>query len=63
MYGLQPVHELHGHYNQGLQLESGVFQALFQLFEIFSEKLHDQIVVFVVRAVRVETGKSDSSCL
>ena len=57
----QTVHQLEGDDDYRLNLEFAFFERLLEFLQVDAQKLHDQIVVVLVRAVRVEPWEPDSS--
>ena len=55
----QAVHELQGNNDNGLDLEFAFFERFFQLLQVDAQQLHDQVVVILVRAIRVQARKAN----
>ena len=56
---LQSIHELECNNDDSLNLELAFFEWFFKLFQIYTEKLHHQVIIVLVWAVRKQTWETD----
>jgi len=59
METLQSVQKLEGDDDCGLLFEPILLERFLEFFEVDSQQLHHQVVVVLVRTVRVESGKAN----
>lgn len=63
MNTLQPIHKLQRNNDHGLYLELALLKRLLQLLQVNAEQLHHQVVIVLVRAVRVKSRKANPAIL
>lgn len=63
MNTIQTIHKLESNDNYGLNLEFAFFERFFEFLQVDTQKLHDQIIVILVRTIGVQPWESNSSVL
>ena len=60
---LQPIHKLQRYDYNSLYLKLALFERFLQLLQIDSEQLHHQVIVILIRAIRIQPRKADPPIL
>ena len=59
----QAIHKLESDNGCGLDWKLAFFEGFLQLFQVYSKELHNQVIVILVRAVRVEPREANPPVL